>query len=58
MYKSKKRTYGDNVYTNFRCLNMPDDDLYLFYLFNHAYQVVGKQITDDISDNPFETDED
>ena len=25
--KTKKRTYGDNVYTNFLGLNMPEDDI-------------------------------
>ena len=26
-YKSKIRTYGDKVYTNFRGLNVPEDDM-------------------------------
>ena len=25
--KTKKRTYNDKVYTNFRCLNVPKDDI-------------------------------
>ena len=26
--KTKIRTYGDKIYTNFRCLEVPEDDIY------------------------------
>ena len=65
--ETKIRTYGDKVYTNFRGLNGPEDDIgcesllvcnekyYLqVYLDNCAYEIVDKQITDCLDENLFE----
>ena len=46
--KTKIKTYGDEVYTNFRGLNVPED---------YDYKIMNKQMTDYLDDNPFETDE-
>ena len=46
--KTKIKTYGDEVYTNFRGLYAPDD---------YDYKIMNKQRTDYLDDNPFETDE-
>ena len=67
--KCKTRTYGDNVYTNTRALNAPEDDIECrsftvfsiknkYYLQvninNHAYKIASKEIADYLHDNPFE----
>ena len=46
--KTKIKTYGDEVYTNFRGLNVPE---------NYDYKIMNKQMTDYLDDNPFETDD-
>ena len=64
MRKTKIRTYGDKVYTNFRCLSVPEDSFTLslqnfqVYLDNCAYKIVDSQMIDYLDDNLFETDED
>ena len=41
--KTKIRIYGDNVYTNFRGSNVPDNKYYVqVYLDNCAYKIVSK----------------
>ena len=67
--KCKTRTYGDNVYTNTRALNAPEDDIECRYftvfsiknkyylqvnINNHAYKIASKEIADYLHDNPFE----
>ena len=46
--KTKIKTYGDEVYTNFRGLNVPED---------YDYKIMNKQMTDYLDDNLSETDE-
>ena len=46
--KTKIKTYGDEVYTNFRGLNVPQD---------YDYKIMNKQMTDYLDDNLSETDE-
>ena len=65
--KTKIRTYGDKTYTNFRELNVPEDDIKcesftvisidyysIDYLDNCAYKIVNKQMTDYLDENLFE----
>ena len=35
--KTKTRTYGDNVYTNFCGLNLPEDDIECEFFFSYFY---------------------
>ena len=58
--KTKIRTYGDKVYTNFRDFNVPEDDSLLVfenkyylqvYLDNCAYKVANKQMTGCLDEN-------
>ena len=35
--KTKIRTNGDKVYTNFRGLNVPEDDIECEFFYNHFY---------------------
>ena len=46
--KTKIKTYGDEVYTNSRGLNVPED---------YDYKIMNKQMTDYLDDNLSETDE-
>ena len=46
--KTKIKTYGDEVYTNFRGLNVPED---------YDYKIMNKQMTDYLDDNLSENDE-
>ena len=63
------RTYGDKVYTNFRGLNVPKDDiqcksftvisidsliLYKNKYYICAYKMLNKQMTDYLNENIFE----
>ena len=75
--KTKIRTHGDKVYSNFCGLNVPEecvecesftiisiDSILVYenkyylqaYLDNCAYKIAGKQMTDYLDDNLFETD--
>ena len=72
--KTKIRTDGDKVYSNFHNVNVPrdgvecesfdsllvyDNKFYLqVYLDNCAYKIVDKQMTDYLGDNLFETNDD
>ena len=43
---TKKRTYGDKVYTNFCCLNVPEDDIeceFFTVILVHSLLVYGKK---------------
>ena len=35
--KTKIRTYGDNIYTNFCCLNLPEDDTECEFFYSYFY---------------------